>query len=514
MNFPRAVRSPAVWRGIITIVAAIAVLTWPALLAGLIVLLVGIGAIAVGIVELVGWRTSRPRDQSDLIRGLILLVGGVVVLFVPTEPIDLLGAAIAAIIGIRSVLGIVQAIRAWRRNREDPFWPVVNGVLSLGLVISLLLIPDAVITLVVFAVAGSWIVSGVVVLVHALGDDDPTSPAPTDVAGVLKDKTMAPELRDTITAAIFEGMDSREGTNRYVALMAFATAIAALGVEADSTAVVIGAMLIAPLMSPIVALSAGILMGWFDRALYALQRVGLGVLIAVFVSFVTAIISPELVEITANSQVLSRTSPTLLDLLIALAAGGAGGYALSHPKVGNSLPGVAIAVALVPPLAVVGVSIQDGEFAFAVGASLLFLTNLVGIVIAGGAALVLSGYSPWTQVGQSGETTRRSFGLIAVSLVLVAIPLAVIGRDIVDQAMANSIAEDVVKDWLAGVEGASVGSIVVQGEKVTVVVFAPIDTAGAPDAESLADDMAEALSRPVDLSLKVIPESTFDVSSQ
>ena len=105
--------------------------------------------------------------------------------------------------------------------------------------------------------------------------------------------------------------------------MAFSTAIATFGINADSTAVVIGAMLIAPLMIPIMATSASLLMGWTVRATRSLFLVAGGVAIAVAGSWILSRYFPVL-EVTTNSQILSRVSPTTVDLMIALAAGAAG----------------------------------------------------------------------------------------------------------------------------------------------------------------------------------------------
>jgi len=321
---------------------------------------------------------------------------------------------------------------------------------------------------------------------------------------------MPANLRRQVSNAIFDGWDSREGTLQFTALMSFATAIATFGVVADSTAVVIGAMLIAPLMSPIMALSASILMGLPKRALLSGWRVGLGVAIGVGGSFFMALISPQFVPLTSNSQVLSRVSPTMLDMLIALAAGAAGGYAMTHPKVGNSLPGVAIAVALAPPLAVVGVSLEGGEVAFALGAFLLFLTNLVGIVVASGITYILSGYSPWNRLERSGEQGRKSVVLVVLAVILVAFPLAIIGDDILDDVTASSDAEAAVDSWLGDGTEFSVPQIQISGSDVDVVIVGPGEP---PDPNDLATELAEALERDVVVELRVIPETTHTVDA-
>ena len=234
----------------------------------------------------------------------------------------------------------------------------------------------------------------------------------------------------------------------------------------------------------------------------------IGVGIGIGLSFLTALISPALVEITQNSQVLSRTSPTILDLMIALAAGGAGAYAMTHPKVSNSLPGVAIAVALAPPLAVVGVSLEAGEWAFAAGSFLLFLTNFVGMIVAAGIVFVLSGYSPWFVVEEASAEKRKSLGLVGLSLLLVALPLAIIGDDILDEAAANNEAEALVDSWLGPDTEFDVFSVQVRGNEVEVFIVGEGDT---PPPEELAVSLATGLDRPIDLFVKVTPQETDEV---
>ena len=507
MTLAQALQSPAIRRGLLSIVAAIAVLSYPELLTRLVWLILVIGAVLLGLIELTSWWHNR-RNMSDLIRGLVSLGAAAAVLVFREDAIRAAELALAAIFVVRAIIRLVAARKAWKTEGEDPFWDIVRAVVGLLLAVTLVLVPETITGLVVVLVGLGWIVSGLIVLVYALQDDDPSTPAPSDLFGVLREKSMEPELRNTVTSAIFDGIDMGEGRMRFIALMSFATVIAAFGIEADSTAVVIGAMLIAPLMSPIMALSASILNGWYRRARTSGLLTLIGVAIGVGASLLTALISPALVEITQNSQVLSRTSPTLIDLMIALAAGGAGAYAMTHPKVSNSLPGVAIAVALAPPLAVVGVSLEAAEWAFAAGAFLLFLTNFVGIVVAAGIVFVLSGYSPWFKVEQASADKRKSLGLVGLALLLVALPLAIIGDDILDEHAANSEAEARVDSWLGEATTFDVFSVQVRGSEVEVVIVGDDEP---PPPEELATSLAIGLERPIDLFVKVTPQSTSEV---
>lgn len=507
MRVTTALRSTAIQRGLVAIIAAIVVFAARDLLSELLYLLIGVVALAIGLVQSGEW--WKTRRWSDLAQAILLLAFGIGLLF-GGEPVRRnLQLLLAGILVVSAAAGIYVA-RQWSTEEAgDLFWPYVKGVLLLALASTLVVIPDTILQLAVIAIGTFWILAGVVVLVNALGEDE-TNQVPDDLVGVVRSKSMPAPLRKEVTEGIFEGWDTHEGTVRFAALMSFATAIATFGVKSDSTAVVIGAMLIAPLMSPIMALSAATLMGWAKRVRRSAGRVGLGVLLGVGGGFLMSLISPDFIAVTANSEVLSRVSPTLLDLLIALAAGSAGAYALTHPNVSASLPGVAIAVALAPPLAVVGVSLEAGEFTFALGAFLLFLTNLVGIIVAAGFTFILSGYTPLFFIEKSGEQGRRSLALVITSLVLVAVPLAIIGENIIDEISARSRALNVVTEWLGEPTDFGVVRTRVQGSEVEVVIAGPGEP---PSVEELASEMAVTLNRSVELELRVIPESDYSASA-
>lgn len=163
--------------------------------------------------------------------------------------------------------------------------------------------------------------------------------------------------------------------------------IATLGLLQSSTAVVIGAMLISPLMSPIAALGFGFASIDGQRIRDAAKVVLVGALIGIATGMLLTLISPIR---TATPEILARTEPTLLDLGVALLSGIAGGYATVRGKGGTAI-GVAIATALMPPLATVGYGLGVMNPAYALGAFLLFLTNLAAITFAFALIARLSG---------------------------------------------------------------------------------------------------------------------------
>lgn len=167
------------------------------------------------------------------------------------------------------------------------------------------------------------------------------------------------------------------GTNLWVLI--FAIFVASLGLNVNSTAVIIGAMLISPLMGPIIGMGLGL--GIHDLAL--LKKAALNYLFAVVVSLLTSTVFFLLSPIDeAHSEILSRTSPNIYDVLIAFFGGMAGIIALSSRLKGNVIPGVAIATALMPPLCTAGYGLATWRLNFFFGAFYLFIINTVFIALA------------------------------------------------------------------------------------------------------------------------------------
>lgn len=183
----------------------------------------------------------------------------------------------------------------------------------------------------------------------------------------------------------------------YLILIISSCMIATFGLLSNSTAVIIGAMLVAPLMLPIRGLAFGALVG--DHFLFktGIVSVAVGNLLAVILSCLIG----WLTGITNyGSEILARTQPNLLDLGIAVAAGAIGGYGKIQSKVSDTFAGTAIAVALMPPVCVVGLGLSQANWILSRGASLLFLTNLLGIALACMLVFLVAGYAPLRQAGK------------------------------------------------------------------------------------------------------------------
>lgn len=322
---------------------------------------------------------------------------------------------------------------------------------------------------------------------------------------IARQEQPADERQRVTDAVIADGPERWTTVGRFAILMFLASVISAMGVITDSTAVVIGAMLVAPLITPLMGTSFALVMGWPRRmGRSAAQSIG-GVTIAVATGWFFAALPSVTVDLLANSQITSRSSPTMLDLVIAIAAGATGAYAISRPDVSSSLPGVAVAIALVPPLTVIGVALEEGDLAQAAGTLLLFTTNAVAILITGGIVFLLTGVVP---VRRMAERQRRVSTAAAAVLALAALvvgALSLNGEDVARDALARDRAQTSVKRWLEDDTRARdvvTEKIAVDGDEVTVVVSGP---GRPPDAAPLAQDLAEELGRVVTLDLQWIP---------
>lgn len=210
----------------------------------------------------------------------------------------------------------------------------------------------------------------------------------------------------------------------YMVLMMLSTMLAAAGLYLDSASVIIGAMLLAPLMAPIVALAMGLLRGEEGMIKNSLLKTIAGIAIALLASTVITRLFPDK-PVTGEMQ--ARLNPTLLDLAVAIISGIAAAYSKSYKEIIQSLAGVAIAVALVPPLTVAGTGIGRGDFHFFFQAFLLFSTNLIGIIIAAALTFRVLGFSPAIR-------SKRGLAIVFCLLALITVPLYIsYGRIVEDR---------------------------------------------------------------------------------
>lgn len=279
------------------------------------------------------------------------------------------------------------------------------------------------------------------------------------------DRRTLSELRDELFLSIGDVAGKQ---SRFWILLLLSAVIATGGVLVDSTATVIGAMIVAPLGTPIMGMGLGVVVGDPKRIGASFAVVAGGVVLVIVVSAVLAWILPQVTPLATNGQVTGRTSPGVIDLVAAIATGFAGAYGLARKDVSDVMPGVAIAISLVPPLAVVGITAQAGEWGSAWGAFVLFASNVVAMILAATILFTLYGYHG-EAVETPGFRRRRAYIAISVSLVVILVPLVVTtARTVLVQVWKGRTAE-VARAWVAPTDYDVIG-VEIRGSNLVVVI--------------------------------------------
>ena len=286
--------------------------------------------------------------------------------------------------------------------------------------------------------------------------------------------------------------DNAQAHPHYIALMVLSVVVASFGLFLSSAAVISGAMVLAPLMAPIISLAMGLLRGDRNLLQRSLLSIGIGVLLALGTAALIALIIP-IDRITP--EMAGRLHPNLLDLGVAIASGIAGGYAHARESVMKSLPGVAIAVALVPPLSVAGIGIGWWQWEVFSGAMLLFITNLVGIALSAALTFLVLGYAPLVRA-------RRGLAISSAMLLAVSIPLTVafadmnsrwqIERDLSRHDLLVNDKPVSLSDLQVSRQG---GGLLVRGELIAEQLLL------REDLEQLRNQLEQQWDRPVTLEL-------------
>ena len=291
-------------------------------------------------------------------------------------------------------------------------------------------------------------------------------------------------------------------------LLGLSGVIATLGLFADSVAIIIGAMIIAPLIGPITGIAYSTTVANRRLLRRSFLTLTTGVLFTVFISFLIALLI-GLKEITP--EILARTNPTLLDLIIALAAGAAGAFANTRRRIADALPGVAIAVALVPPLSVVGIglALRNGSLAF--GASVLFITNLTGIIFSGVVILLLQSY---------GSIERAKQGLIfsVTMLIILGLPLGWSLKGLIVENNTRYNVNQIVRQKANVFANSDIRSVEVNSQQdkilVAIEVFANPKIMERDRLTQVKNLLSQKLDRPVELQVKIIPLETISIPNE
>ena len=295
---------------------------------------------------------------------------------------------------------------------------------------------------------------------------------------------------------------SAESSSNYYLLLFLSGAIATFGLLSGSSATVIGAMIVAPLMGPITGIAFALIMA--NRRL--LRRASLSLTLGSLLTVLTAATIAYFVGIEAlTGEISARTQPTLLDLGVALAAGAAGALAKSRRGISDALPGVAIAVALVPPLSVVGIGLAFGSPTVFFGSLLLFLTNLVGIIFSGGVVFLALRYG-------SVARAKRGMAIAIVTLVGLGVPLSLSFQDLSIEKQARISIGKTIRQSEAFAES-HIRALSVQREGDRLIVDLNVEAVPGSisheQVDEVRDMLAQEIGRPIELNASVVPIEQF-----
>lgn len=456
--------------------------------------------VLLGLYALIGASLLRGRSrrvQLPAVGALGLAVVGQlpVASFLEAEPLVRLGTVIAVL----AAVGAVVLLRPWQPRGADRWMRVIAASALIAVAVLTAVTPLQILYLLTVGLGVTELVRGGLALLAR-------RPGAGGGPGWRSaEQRPVEDVHALVTMLSFEGATARTRYARFLALMAFATILASLGVILDSTAVVIGAMLVAPLMTPLMAVALSLGMGWPRRAGRAALVGASGILLAIALAALLSAAVPIPLTLESNPQITARIAPTLLDLFIALAAGGAGAFALSRSDVSDALPGVAVAISLVPPLTVVGIAVQNGDLNAAFGALLLFTTNLVSILVAGVTVFVATGVIPIHLLTQRTRWARTTAAVLTIGLTIVVAGLVAVGQRIVLSGAQQRLAIETTEAWLDGaVDGLRLDAVDVTGADVEVRTTGQVPE--DLDVTDLEDQLSAALDREVDVEVVVIPE--------
>ena len=326
---------------------------------------------------------------------------------------------------------------------------------------------------------------------------------------IAVDQADVQRMRD---ALFFEGPLARRRVTRFWALLVLAGIIATAGVIADSTATVIGAMIVAPLMTPILGIVLAVALGDRTNLVRSFAFVVAGAAVVVLLAWLCGHLSPIDVVAPSNSQVAGRVSPRTVDLVAALATGAVGAFALVRSDISDTLPGVAIAISLVPPLAVAGLTLEAGRSDQARGALLLFLTNVAAILVTG--VVVMAVYRVRSTAlasapvdGTRPVSSRYPVAVIVAFAVAITIPLVVSGRRYTKSTLTTDHVASIATDW-ASRSGWEVVSAEYRNGKVVVRAVGPGPSPDPVELRRLLDVGGE---RGTDVRIELVPERRVDL---
>jgi len=305
-------------------------------------------------------------------------------------------------------------------------------------------------------------------------------------------------MRDQL---FFEGPERNRRLSRYWLLLPLAAVIASAGVVSDSTATVIGAMIVAPLMTPILGIVLAVVLADGANLRRCVVLVVAGAAAVVVIGWLVGLFVPYPVVAATNSQVAARVTPRIVDLVAALATGAVGSVALARSDISDTLPGVAIAISLVPPLAVVGLTLESGVPRQSLAAFVLFVTNVAAILASG--IVVMAFHRVHQLFGAAGSRYGGAVAIIGALLLVVIVPLWINSDRIDKTSVRQSEVQAVAERWANDADW-SVTGVTATGDQVFIEATGPNP---APGLTLLRDDLDAAGLGGLDVRVSLAPAS-------
>ena len=263
---------------------------------------------------------------------------------------------------------------------------------------------------------------------------------------------------------------------------------------------------------PVLGVSASVVMGWrrrgIQQALVVLGAAGGAIALAALISL------PFDTFETPPAELLARTKPNIRDLCVAVVAGTVGAYTIVRREAAEAMAGAAIAVALVPPLATVGIALEVGRLDMALGGFLLVLANVAGVMFAGAITFMVVGFVPGISFANSAGQRLRGLRWVTLAVVLMVFPLQWAGPGLLSPPPESTDVNLVVEEWSDESRfPTDIIDIEVVVKDGTVNVDLVVATSGElPSVVALADSLAEVLGREVKVEVQQVSSSTHRAS--
>lgn len=300
----------------------------------------------------------------------------------------------------------------------------------------------------------------------------------------------------------------------YYLLVILSCSIATLGLITNSAAVIIGAMLLAPLMSPIIGVGLSSIIGEDDLLKKSTSALLRGSILAILLSFAMTTINRFLPFVSLQelpTEVIARTHPTPIDLMIALAGGVAAAYALTRPNLSATLPGVAIATALMPPLCTIGVGLAMNRWDVASGATLLFITNAITIAFAAAFVFFIRGFG--IEARRKDKKLPHSLVISLVLIFILLVPLSYYSIKFFREASQNRLINSVVSEEVKSLNDAKLVDLQIFHLDRKLDLLVTIRTSKAlryDQVVSLQESIVDGLQLPVSLKLDQVIAEELD----